>query len=77
MNIEEAILQDLTEEYVKTFEKTLLPLIKKEGLCATVYTQLCDVEGEANGLYTYDREVCKVDKEKIRATNEKMRIEND
>ena len=67
--------KDLTQEYVKTFEKTLLPRIEKEGLCATVYTQLCDVEGEANGLYTYDREICKVDKERIRAINEKMRFE--
>lgn len=37
-----------------------------EGLCGVVYTQLSDVEEEINGLYTYDREVCKVDKEKMR-----------
>lgn len=36
------------------------------GLCGVVYTQLSDVEGEINGLYTYDRQVCKVDKEKMR-----------
>ena len=36
------------------------------GLCGVVYTQLSDVEEEINGLYTYDREVCKVDPEKMR-----------
>ena len=37
----------------------VLPLIKK-GLCATVYTQLSDIEDEINGLITYDREVKKI-----------------
>ena len=36
------------------------------GLCGVVYTQLSDVEDEINGLYTYDRQVCKVDKAKMR-----------
>lgn len=35
------------------------------GLCGSVYTQLSDVEDEVNGLYTYDRKVCKVNREKI------------
>lgn len=32
------------------------------GLCASVYTQLSDVEEEVNGIFTYDREVRKIDK---------------
>ena len=36
------------------------------GLCGVVYTQLSAVEEEINGLYTYDRAVCKVDREKMR-----------
>jgi hypothetical protein len=32
------------------------------GLCATVYTQVSDVEDETNGLVTYDRQVVKVNK---------------
>ncbi|MCM1144287.1 MAG: glycoside hydrolase family 2 [Blautia sp.] len=32
-----------------------------EGLCASVYTQLSDVEEEVNGIFTYDREVRKVE----------------
>ena len=37
-----------------------------QGVCGCIYTQLSDVENEINGLYTYDREVCKVDIEKCR-----------
>ena len=34
--------------------------LKKEGLCAAVYTQLSDIEEEINGLVTYDRKVEKI-----------------
>ena len=37
-----------------------------------VYTQLNDVEGEYNGLYTFDRDVLKVDIDLIRKLNNKM-----
>ena len=33
-----------------------------DGLCACVYTQLSDVEEEVNGIFTYDREVKKIEK---------------
>jgi len=36
-----------------------VPAVQK-GLCATVLTQVSDVEDEVNGLVTYDRQVCKV-----------------
>jgi len=42
----------------------IVPLVK-EGLCAAVYTQVSDVEEEINGLFTYDREVLKVDKNRM------------
>lgn len=32
----------------------------KEGLCAAVYTQVSDIEEEINGLFTYDRKICKI-----------------
>ena len=38
----------------------------KEGLCGAIYTQLSDVEDETNGLYSYDRRVCKVDPERMK-----------
>jgi hypothetical protein len=37
-----------------------LRLLKEEGLSASIYTQPFDVEGEQNGLMTYDREVVKI-----------------
>ena len=40
--------------------KALLPAIREKGLCATVYTQVSDVEDEINGLLTYDRKLCKL-----------------
>ncbi len=39
----------------------VVPMIDR-GLCATVYTQVSDVEDETNGLVTYDRQVVKVSK---------------
>jgi len=40
------------------------------GMSGSVYTQITDVEGEHNGLYTYDRKVEKVDEAKVKAINE-------
>jgi hypothetical protein len=40
------------------------------GVSGSVYTQITDVEGEHNGLYTYDRKVEKVDERRVRAINE-------
>ena len=37
--------------------KKLIP----EGLCASVYTQWSDIEEEINGIYTYDREIRKIE----------------
>lgn len=31
-----------------------------QGLSAAIYTQITDVEGEVNGLLTYDRAICKI-----------------
>jgi hypothetical protein len=44
-----------------------------DGLTATVYTQLCDVEDELNGLLTYDREVLKLDEEVVRTALLRLR----
>ncbi|MGC4231475.1 MAG: glycoside hydrolase family 2 TIM barrel-domain containing protein [Niabella sp.] len=43
-----------------------LQLLEKEGLSASIYTQPFDVEGEQNGLMTYDREVIKIPFEELR-----------
>ncbi len=44
---------------VTLYQKQVIPYIKK-GLCASIYTQVSDVEEETNGLLTYDRRVMKV-----------------
>ncbi len=62
--------KDLENAYLQLIEK-LKPLIN-EGLCAAVYTQTTDVEGEVNGLTTYDREVLKFNPKKVRKANEEI-----
>jgi len=52
----------LTETILQMYRKMILPAVA-DGACGCIYTQLSDVEDETNGLYTYDRRVCKVDKE--------------
>jgi hypothetical protein len=44
--------------------RRLRPLIAR-GLAAAVYTQTTDVEGEVNGLMTYDRQIIKYDVERL------------
>ena len=50
----------LTEKLRHIYETRILPAVKK-GLCASIYTQISDVEDEINGLLTYDRKLCKPD----------------
>ena len=61
----------LTKDILYMYENMILPHIK-DGVCGCVYTQLSDVEDEINGLYTYDRKVCKVVKEDMLAMAEKL-----
>ena len=42
------------------------------GLTAAIYTQVSDVEGEVNGLMTYDRKVIKMPVEKLNKVNSKV-----
>ena len=44
--------------YVTSLEK--LNDLRRQGIAAGVYTQTTDVEGEINGLMTYDRKVIKI-----------------
>lgn len=61
----------LTEDILNLYEIMVLPAVPK-GMCGCVYTQLSDVEDEINGLYTYDRKVCKVDKNQMLKMAKKM-----
>ena len=63
------------EEYYNFYKAIFLEEIKpaiKKGLCASVYTQLSDVEGEINGLVTQDRLVEKIDRLLIKQINEEL-----
>lgn len=64
----------LTEMIAEMYEKMILPAIP-EGVCGCIYTQLSDVEDEVNGLYTYDRRVCKVNKQRIKELAQKLCID--
>ena len=58
---------EVTAEYVK-YANILKGFVKK-GFSAAVYTQTTDVEGEVNGLMTYDRKVIKINEAQVRAVN--------
>jgi hypothetical protein len=58
----------LTNRYVQITTK-LTDLISMNGLSGSIYTQPTDVEEELNGFYTYDRQVAKMDLNRVRAVN--------
>ena len=62
----------LTYGYIDLIRQTILPAVKK-GIGATVYTQLSDIEEETNGIYTYDREICKIDPDTLRKWNRALK----
>ena len=50
------------EEFGEKYEQLMADImkLKEQGLSGAVYTQVTDIEEEINGLYTYDRKICKV-----------------
>ena len=62
--------KEATDVYVDYANK-LYELIEK-GFSAAVYTQTTDVETEVNGLMTYDREVMKMEENRIKEINQKI-----
>ena len=60
-----------SEEVMNQYEDFLdmLKVFVQTGCAAAVYTQTTDVEGEVNGLITYDRKVIKVDMPRIAEGN--------
>ncbi len=61
------------------FEAALIDLYRREvaplipqGLCATILTQVSDVEDETNGLLTYDRQILKVDPVKMQELSDEL-----
>lgn len=65
--------ESLMSKYIALYENMIYPSIKN-GMIGYIITQLSDIENEINGFYTYDREICKVDKKKILELNEFVKI---
>ncbi len=63
----------LQRAYKKLFEKRIIANIPR-GLSATVYTQVSDIEGEINGLITYDRMVEKFDRSFLKEINSRVHL---
>jgi hypothetical protein len=62
--------EELQSAYAKLLAD-LEPLVVK-GLSAAIYTQTTDVEGEVNGLMTYDRKELKFDAAKLQAMHQRL-----
>ena len=61
---------EVTAEYVK-YAGQLKDMVKR-GFSAAVYTQTTDVEGEVNGLMTYDRKKVKINEAQVRKANQEV-----
>ncbi|KAI9932543.1 hypothetical protein MW887_008785 [Aspergillus wentii] len=44
------------EDFLGRLERLVMAVVKGGHSCGLVYTQLCDIEQEVNGLYSYDRQ---------------------
>ncbi len=63
--------KSLEESLFNLYRNEIYPCVK-QGLSVCVYTQLSDVEGEINGLLTYDRRGLKIDARKMAGINLKL-----
>ena len=66
---------ELRENIDKLYTREVVPAIQ-QGLCASVYTQLSDVEEEINGILTYDRKVNKAGRELLNNINDRLYFEH-
>jgi hypothetical protein len=62
--------KEVTGEYVK-YAGQLKKMIRA-GFSGAVYTQTTDVEGEVNGLMTYDRKVIKIEEDRLKKINREI-----
>ncbi len=63
--------KQLEKKYTKLYSK-LTDQMEEGRLQGIIYTQLSDCEGEANGIYTLDRECLKIDRSVITGLNERI-----
>ncbi len=62
----------MPSKFVSSPQVDQIPALIKKGLAAAIYTQTTDVEGEVNGLMTYDRAVIKMDEVKVNKINSQL-----
>lgn len=62
--------KEVTDKYIE-YTDTLKDLVRA-GFSGAVYTQTTDVEGEVNGLMTYDRKKDKMNVRRIRKANQEV-----
>jgi beta-galactosidase len=62
------------DELVGRYRKSIdiLRRLKTGGIAGGVYTQTSDIEGEVNGLLTYDREVAKISAEDLKRMHDSL-----
>ena len=64
--------EDFVKKLRNLYLREVIPLVRK-GLCATVYTQVSDVEDEINGITTYDRAELKIKPEEFTDISEQLK----
>ena len=62
----------LTRKIIQLYDEMVFPSIP-QGLCGSIYTQVTDIEEEINGFYTYDREICKVNKKEMQLLAKRLK----
>ena len=63
--------EELEKKYVDLYEKKIKKQIK-DGLNMTIYTEVADCETEYNGIFTYDRQVQKIDTDVLQRINDEL-----
>lgn len=66
---------DFTSAYEKLYRDKIIAQMDR-GLCASVYTQVSDIEEEINGLLTYDRKHLKIDSDVVHRINIDLSYDN-
>lgn len=69
--------EELTKRIKDVYLNEVIPCKENNGLSIAIYTQLSDVEGEINGLLSFDRKIAKVDEGVLKELNDKLRFPND
>ena len=66
-------LEEFRRAFVALYREQIIPNVKN-ALCASIYTQVSDVEEEINGIMTYDRKVTKLSPEDTLPIAEDLKI---